>query len=154
MGVVMTSTARQTKYAADHDGMVCVLVDVRSRARPHVLLVWSYSKNEIVKLPYRYRNGRELTRVETPEAKRWAAVSMPRWLANDRGLHGRPDLPAPLSGFCASATPDTRTEQQKIDDGERDLAQYVVEQANKYRKLPGQTFQGGKGDARNGAIMA
>lgn len=146
--------ARQTKYAANRDGMVCLVLDVRGQARATSLQVFSYSKGLVVNLPRRARNGRELVRVETPEAKRWAAVSVPRWLANAEGLYGKPPLPALVSGFCREAAPDLRTQQQKMDDGERELAQYVVDQANKYRRLPGQTLQGGKGDLRNGAIFA
>ncbi len=149
----MSSTARKTKCAANQDGMVCFLLDVRGRASQHYLRVWSYSKNKEIDLPYRYR-GKVLTRDETPESKKWAAVSVVRWLANKETLWTKPKLPALVPEFCRQSAPDLRTEQEKIDDGERALAQYVVDQANKYLTLPGQHLQDGKGDARNGAIFA
>ena len=147
-------TTTRTRYAADTDGMICLLLDVRGQARANSLQVFSYSKGRVVSLARRYRDGRELIRIETPEAKRWAAVSVPRWLAIREGLYGKPDLPLIVSGFCREFTTDTRDEKQKRDDAERELAQYVVDQENRYRKLPGQTLTNVRADRRNANISA
>lgn len=140
------SALKKTRWAADTDGMVCLLLDIRGQARPNSLQVFSYSKGCVVNLPRRQKNGREMVRIETPEAKRWAAVSVPRWLANREGLYGKPDLPPVMSGFCREFSVDTRTVQERMDDGERSLAEYVVSQQNKYRRLPGQNMGFGKRD--------
>jgi hypothetical protein len=152
-------TALKTRYAADTDGMVCLLLDIRSQARPNSLLVFSYSKGRVVSLPTgAYKSGpkagRAIIRNETPNAKRWAAVSVPRWLANSEGLYGKPNLPPVMSEFCREHCTDMRTPQMKQDDAERALAQYVVDHENKYRKLPGERLQDGKSDLRNGSIFA
>lgn len=149
----MPSRARQTRYAADDDGMVCLLLDVRSRARPNYIRVFSYTKGELVNLPYRRRDGRDLIKIDTPDAKRWAAISVPRWLANKEALHGKPDLPDVMSNFCRQQTVDTRTDQEQRDDAERALAQYVVDRENRYRRLPGQHITSVKGDRRNANIF-
>jgi hypothetical protein len=132
------STAARTRYAADTDGMVCLLLDIRGQARPNSLQVFSYSKGRVVSLPRRRRDGREIVRIETPNAKRWAAVSVPRWLALAEGLYGKPELPPVMTDFCREHSTDMRTPQMIRDDAERSLAQYVVESENRYRKLPGQ----------------
>lgn len=155
----MPPAARRTRYAADTDGMVCLLLDVRGRARANTIQVYSYSKGCIVSLPTgNYRTGpkagRPIIRDETPNAKRWAAISVPRWLAQAEGLYGKPELPALVPDFCRQATDDTRTDQQKRDDGERALAQYVVDRENRCRRLPGQRLQDGKTDLRNGSMFA
>lgn len=134
----MMTALKRTRYATDTDGMICLLLDIRGQARPNSLQVFSYSQGKVVNLPRRQRDGRDLIRIETPEAKRWAAVSVPRWLANREGLHGKPDLQPVMSGFCRQFTPDTRTAQERIDDGERSLAEYVVSRENKYRRTPDQ----------------
>src|SRR5258708_33180788 len=150
----MPSSATRTKYAADTDGTVCLLLDIRGQARPNSLQVFSYSKDRVVSLPRRRRDGRELIRVETPDAKRWAAISLPRWLAQAEGLYGKPELPALMSGFCREHSTDMRSPQMIRDDAERELAQYIVDRENKYRKLPGQTLNSFKGDRRNANIFA
>jgi hypothetical protein len=150
----MPSAARRTRYAADTDGMVCLLLDLRGQARQSSLQVFSYSKGRVVNLPRRRRDGRELVRIETPTAKRWAAVSVVRWLANAEGLWGKPQLPPVMSGFCREYCTDMRTPQMIRDDGERELAQSVVDYANRYRKLPGQRLGNNKDDRRNGAMFA
>jgi hypothetical protein len=146
----MPSTAKRTRYASDADGMVCLLLDIRGRANQHNLHVWSYAKGCVVNLPYRYRTGkmagRALTTILTPEAKRWGAVLVPRWLANDRGLHAKPPLPPIVPEFCRQRTVDTRTAQERRDDGERALAEYVVSRQNKYRKMPSQIWGASKRD--------
>lgn len=138
----MTSAVKQTRYAADRDKMVCLLLDIRGRAREHTIQVFSYSKGRIVNLPRRYRNGvragQDAIRIETPEAKRWAAVSVPTWLANAEGLYGKPALPPLQTGFTQQFHEDNRTDQEKRDDAERSLAQFVVDRENRYRRLPGQ----------------
>jgi hypothetical protein len=149
----MPSTAKRTRYAAADDGLVCLLLDIRGQARPNSLQVFSYSKNRVINLPRRRRDGRDLIRIETPEAKRWAAVSVPRWLANSEGLHGKPDLPPVETEFCRQTHADERTEQQKRDDHERSLAQFVVDQQNKYRRLPGQRWGFTQSDFRSGRIF-
>lgn len=149
----MTAPFR-TKYAAATDEMICLLLDIRGQAKPHSLLVWSYKYQQIVKLPYFYRNGRPLIRNETPDAKRWAAISVPRWLVNRECLHTLPNLPPVMSEFCREHCSDMRTPQMIRDDGERELAEFVVERENRHRRLPGQRWEGGKGDRRNGAIFA
>lgn len=131
-------TVARTKYAADRYKMICVLADVRGRASDTHLLVWSYTKSELVKLPYFYRSGATLTRDETPAAKRWAAVSVPTWLANAEGLHGKPDLPPIMSGFCRDHCYDMRTPAMVRDEAERALAQGIVDYENRHRRLPGQ----------------
>lgn len=153
MGAIMPNTAKRTRYAAAYDDWICLLLDVRGQASPYNLLVWSYGKNAAVKLSYKYRNGKPMIRNETPESKRWCAVSVPRWLANKEGLHGKPDLPAVETEFCRASHEDTRTEQQKRDDHERSLAQFVVDHQNKYTKLPGQRWGMAKSDYSNGRAM-
>ena len=68
----MPSTARQTKYAADRNGPICLLLDVRGQAREHSLQVWSYGKRRVVSIP------RKVIRIETPDNQRWLAVTVPR----------------------------------------------------------------------------
>jgi hypothetical protein len=148
------TTATRTRYAADTDGMVCLLLDIRGQARPNSLQVFSYSKGRVVSLPRRRRDGREIVRIETPNAKRWSAVSVPRWLATAEGLYGKPILPQLETGFTAQFKTDTRTDQQKRDDAERDLAEFIVARENRYRRLPGQMLNAGKSDLRNANIFA
>lgn len=136
-----------TRYAADRDGMICLLLDLRGQARERTLEVWSYSKRKVVHLP------RLLIKIETENAKRWAAVSVPRWLANDRGLYGKPDLPPVMSEFTREHCTDMRTPQMIRDEGERALAEYVVSQQNRYRRLPGQRLHNVKADRFNGSIF-
>ncbi len=147
------NAARQTRYAVDDDGMVCLLLDVRGQARPNSLQIYSYSKGKVVDLPRKRRDGRDLIRIETLEAKRWAAVSVPRWLANAEGLHGKPELPAIVPGFCRQQTVDARTDQERRDDAERALAQYIVDQQNKYRRFPGKRWGFTQGEARSARIF-
>ena len=144
----MTAPARKTRYAADRDGIVCLLLDIRGQARAHSLQVYSYSKSKVVNLP------RSQIKIETENAKRWAAVSVPRWLAQREGLHGKPDLPPVMSAFCREHCTDMRTPQMIRDDGERKLAEYIVDQQNRYRRLPGERLSDGKSDLRNGAIFS
>lgn len=146
----MTSTAKRTRYASDTEGLVCLLLDVRGQASPYSLRVWSYSKNKAVNLAYRYRDGRELTRNETPTAKRWCAVSVPRWLANKEGLYGKPQFP-PRDNHDFSS--NMYTPQQRRDIAERDIAEYVVGRENKYRRLPGQNWGFTKADARSARMF-
>jgi hypothetical protein len=126
--------------------MICLLLDIRGQAKPHSLLVWSYKYQQIVKLPYLYRNGRQLIRNETPEAKRWAAVSVPRWLVNRECLHTLPNLPPSMPEFCREHCTDMRTPQMIRDDGERALAEFVVDRENRYRRTPGQSWGFTKND--------
>ncbi len=142
------TAARQTKYAADRNGPICLLLDVRGQAREHSLQVYSYGKKRVVSIP------RKVIRFETDGTKRWAAITVPRWLANAEGLHGRPDLPPVMSGFLRDRQVDNRTDIEKRDDAERALAQFVVDQANKYRRLPGQRLNSHKADRFNGNIFA
>lgn len=142
------SAVRKTRYAADRDGMICLLLDIRGQARAYSLQVFSYSKGAVVNLP------RSQIKIETENAKRWAAVSVPRWLAQREGLYGKPELPAVVTGFCLAKTGDTRTAIQKRDDAERSLAQYVVDERNKYRLLPGQRLNSHKADRFNGHLFA
>lgn len=147
----MSSTA--TRYAEDRYGLVCLLLDVRSQLSPYNLVVWSYARGCTVKLPYKYRNGTPLIRNETPDNKRWAAVSVPRWLANREGLYGKPALPDVETEFCRQTHEDTRTNDEKRDDHERSLAQWVVDRENRYRRLPGQRWAPSSKDYVNGRIM-
>lgn len=150
----MTSAAAKTRYAANTDGMVCLLLDIRGQARAQSLQVFSYSKGRVVNLPRARRDGRPIIRIETPDAKRWAAVSVPRWLAQAEGLYGKPDLQPVMSGFCREHCYDMRTPQMIRDDAERSLAQYIVDRENRYRRMPGGRLRDGKSDLRNGAISA
>jgi hypothetical protein len=149
----MPGVAR-TRYAADTEGMVCLLLDIRGQARQNSLQVFSYSKGRVVSLPRRRRDGRELIRIETPDATRWAAVSVPRWLANSEGLYGKPDLPPVMSGFCRLHAPDNRTVDMVREDAERDIAELIVSQLNKYRRLPGQRMSSHKADRLNANLFA
>jgi hypothetical protein len=149
----------RTKYASDREGPICLLLDVRGNAREkNTLQVWSYSKGCIVKLPRYYKTGpnrgRPIIEIVSRDAVRWNAVSVPRWLARAEGLYGKPDLPPIVTNFCREATADVRTPQQKSDDAERELAQYLVDRENRYRVLPGQRRSSPRADARNGAISA
>lgn len=132
----MPYARKQTRYAADRDGLVCLLLDVRKRFSPHKISVWSYSRNAMVDLFYQDRAGRQLIQIETPEAKRWHAISVPRWLAVRAGLYAGPDLPPVMSGFCRDKLGETLT----AEDAERSLAQFVVDQKNRNRRLPGQNW--------------
>ncbi len=148
------TTATRTRYAADTDGMVCLLLDIRGQARPNSLQVFSYSKGRMVSLPRKRRDGRELIRNETPDARRWAAVSVPRWLAQAEGLYGKSNLPPVMPEFCRESCTDMRTPQMVRDDAERALAEYVVSQQNRYRKLPGQRLDSFKFDRGSGGAFA
>jgi len=139
----MASTATRTRYAADRDGRVCLLVDVRGRARENSLQVYSYGQGRVVSLP------RKLIRDETPNAKRWGAVSVPRWLINREGLWS-PNLPPVMSAFCREHSYDMRTPQMIRDEGERGIAEWIVSDRNKYRRLPGQNWGASKADYANG----
>lgn len=149
----MASAAKRSRYASDSDGMVCLVLDVRSRARPNFIQVFSYTKGKTVNLPYRRRDGRDLIRLETPDAKRWAAISVPRWLANKEALHGKPIQPPEHTGFTAQFHEDTRTHQQKRDDHEREMAQFVVDRENRHRLTPGKRRNDFKVDRRNANIF-
>ncbi len=127
----MPAIAR-TRYAANTDGMVCLMLDIRGRAREKSLQVYSYGQGRVVNLP------RALIVIETPDARRWAAVSVPRWLMNREGLWGKPDLPPVMSGFCREHSCDMRTPDMIRDEGERALAEYIVNFQNRYRRLAGQ----------------
>lgn len=124
----MPALARQTKYAQNHSGMICVLCDVRGQARRASIQVWSHSKKQTISLP------RSLVKIETPDARRWMAISMPRWLMNREALWYAPE--PVMSGFCRANSHDTRTPQQIVDDAERSIAQYEVTLANRYRRTP------------------
>lgn len=154
----MGATATRTRYAADTGGMVCLLLDIRGQARANSLQVFSYSKGRVVSLPLTYRTGpkagQPIIKNETPGAKRWAAVSVPRWLMNAEGLYKSANLQPVMPDFCREHCTDMRTPQMIQDDGERKLAEYIVESQNKYRRTPGQHLGGGKSDYRNGAIFA
>lgn len=138
----MGATATRTRYAADTDGMVCLLLDIRGQARPNSLQVFSYTKGHVVSLPLTYRTGpkagQPIIKNETPNAKRWAAVSVPRWLMNAEGLYKSANLEPVMPDFCRTHCTDMRTPQMIHDDGERKLAECIVELENKYRRLPGQ----------------
>lgn len=125
----MTALARQTRYASDREGKLCVLCDVRGQARPASIQVWSHSKGAIVNLP------RRLITIETPNYKRWVAISMPRWLMNREALWYAP--PPVMSEFCRHHSQEMRMPQMIADDGERSIAQYIVERNNRYRRTPG-----------------
>jgi hypothetical protein len=144
----MPSSRLKTRYAADRDGLVCLLLDVRGNAREFSIQVYSPGKKRVVNLP------RKAVQVETPDNKRWTAISVPRWLANTEGLYGNPDLHPVPTGFCLAKTGDTRTDQQKQDDAERSMAQWVVDHKNKYKRLPGQRWNSHKADRRNGNIFS
>ena len=140
----MPSARLQTRYAADRNGPICLLLDVRGQARDRTIQVYSYGKKKVVSIP------RKCIRIETEGAKRWAAVTVPRWLANVEGLHGRPDLQPVMSGFCR----DKQGIKLTRDDAERELAQFVVDQQNRHRRLPGQLPGNFKADRRNANIFA
>ena len=124
----MPALARQTKYAQNRDGMICVLCDVRGQARPASIQVWSHSNKKIVDLP------RSRVKIETPDARRWMAISMPRWLMNREALWYAPE--PVMNDFCRANSTDIRTPQQIVDDAERSIAQYEVTRANRYRRTP------------------
>lgn len=124
----MGALARQTKYAQNRDGMICVLCDVRGQARQASIQVWSHSKKQTVSLP------RSLVKIETPDAKRWMAISMPRWLMNREALWYAPE--PVMSGFCRANSTDMRTPHQIADDAERAIAQYEIDRINRYRRTP------------------
>lgn len=93
-----------TKYAADKNGIITLLVDVRGQAQERSIRVWSPGKKKAINLP------RSLIQIHNDEFRRWAAVSLPRWLANDRGLHG------------ATVEP-----YNKADEAEQRLAKWKME---------------------------
>lgn len=143
-----------TRYASDSDGLVCLLLDIRGNARDRTLEVFSYGKGEVVSIPrFKWASRIPQIKIETPDAKRWAAVTVPRWYRNKYGLFA-PDLPPIDTGFCQQFKIETRTDQQKRDDAERDLAQYIVKRENKYRRLEGQRWNAFKSDRRNGNIFS
>jgi hypothetical protein len=135
---------RQTAYAADRDGPICLLLDVRGQAREHSLQVYSYGKKQVVSIP------RRLARIETIGANRWAAITVPRWLANREGLHGQPDLAPVTPGFCRDKQGETLPEE----DAERAMAQFVVDNQNRYRRRQGQSWATFKADRRNANIFS
>lgn len=136
----MTAATRAQARFDERGDLVCLLLDIRGQARAQSLQVFSYSKGRVVNLPRFKRGGGAIIRIETPDAKRWAAVSVPRWLAAAEGLYGKPDLPPVMTEFCRERCTDMRTPQMIHDDGERELAEYIVDRENKYRRLPGQTL--------------
>lgn len=124
---------------------VCILADIRNQSRPASLQIWSYGLEKVVSLP------RKLIRNHTHEAQRWAAVSAPRWLVNKERLWGGPATPyVPRDDNCT----DMKTLQMAREDGERDVAEYVIKRENRHTLRPGERWQEGKADRRNGAIMA
>lgn len=134
----MVALARQTRYAANREGTICVLCDVRGQARPASIQVWSHTRGKVTSLP------RSLIKIETPDSKRWLAISMPRWLMNREALWYSPEPVMPA--FCRESAPETRTHQQIVDDAERSIAQYAVERANRYRRTPDNRAAIGGGD--------
>lgn len=129
--------AKQSRAAAATDDTLCLLLDVRGQSRPQSLQVWSYAKQKVVSLP------RSLIRMQTPNAKRWHAVMVPRWLMTREGLyHAHEREP---SAVAQESIVDTRTRQERCDDAERSLAQTVCDMENRYRRLPGQYFVGRAG---------
>jgi hypothetical protein len=142
----MSDAATRTRYASDTEGKICLLLDIRGQARDRTLQVFSYGKNEVVSIPrFRWESRVPQIVIETPHAKRWAAVTVPRWYRNKYGLFN-PPLAQVVSGFCQQNSIDTRTDQEKRDDSERSLAQYVVDRENRYRRLPGQKYAMSKRD--------
>lgn len=127
--------AKPSRTASATSDMLCLLLDVRGNARPQSLQVWSYAKGKVVNLP------RSLIRMETPNAKRWHAVTVPRWLMTREGLYHPHDRV--MTDFCRGAAPDERSEQEKRDDAEKSLAQTACDMSNRYRRLPGQRIIGG-----------
>jgi hypothetical protein len=124
---------------------VCILADIRNNSRPASLQIWSYGLEKVVSLP------RKLIRNHTHEAQRWAAISAPRWLVNKERLWGGPATPhVPRSDYCT----DMKTPQMSREDGERDVAEYVINRENRHIKRPGEHWEHGRSDRRNGAIMA
>lgn len=138
----MPALARQTKYAQNHSGMICVLCDVRGQARRASIQVWSHSKKQTISLP------RSLVKIETPDARRWMAISMPRWLMNREGIWFRHSKPMPE--FCRQFQTDTRSNEEKADDFEKSLAHTICDQHNRYRRLPDQQAPIYGGDADGG----
>jgi hypothetical protein len=138
----MTGTATKTRYASNQDRNICMLLDVRGNARDRTLEVFSESRAGVVSIPrYVYGTTRPQITIHTPENKRWYAVTVPAWYRKSYGLYGYSNLPQIVPAFCREAAPDHRTLQEKIDDGERALAQYIVDRENKYRRLPGQQWE-------------
>ncbi|MBR1230236.1 hypothetical protein JQ600_35665 [Bradyrhizobium sp. AUGA SZCCT0176] len=144
----MPSAVRRTKYAAATDAMVCLMLDIRGRARENSLQAYSYGLKKVVNLP------RKLIVIETPDARRWAAISVPRWLINREMLWSKPDLPPIMSAFCRDRSYDMRTPTMIRDEGERALAEYIASQQNKYRLLPGQHLSNHKFDRFSGNAFA
>jgi hypothetical protein len=118
-------------------------LDVRGDAREHSLQVYSYGKKQVVNLP------RKLIKVETEGANRWAAITVPRWLANREGLHGNPDHAPVMPGFCR----DKQGVKLTPEDAEREMAQWVVDNQNRYRRRQGERWAALKADRRNANIF-
>jgi hypothetical protein len=150
----MPSTARQTKYAANQDRNICMLLDVRGNARDLTLQVWSPGEGKIVNLP-RFEFGTRTPRItnHTPDHQRWCAITVPAWYRKRYGLYGY-NLPPVMSGFCRLHAPDHRTVEMVREDAERDISEYIISQQNRYRRLPGQRLSSHKADRFNGNIFA
>lgn len=134
--------ARTTRAASATTEKLCLILEIKGQARPNSIQVWSYAKNRVVSLP------RSLVENRTPDAKRYAAVLVPRWLMNREGLWFRHSKPMPE--FCRQFQTDTRSNEEKADDFEKSLAHTICDQHNRYRRLPDQQAPIYGGDADGG----
>lgn len=135
----MAHARRRQPASADR---LCLILELKGQARPKSLQVWSYAKNKTVSLP------RSLIQIETPNATRFAAATVPRWLMNREGLWFR--HPRSIPEFCRQSSADERSAQQRRDDAEFSAAEATCDLKNRYIRLPDQLSPIGGGDADGG----
>lgn len=114
--------ARQTKpRASKHeprskrgDELICMPMVIHGRNRGGVSASTDGSEDKIVFLPF--NAGID---VYHPPGGKWAAITMPKWLRNNRKLHteNRPDLP-PIKPGVTAADPGYEA-YRHTEDGER-----------------------------------
>lgn len=106
---------------------ICILADIRGDdPNRKSIQIWSYGHGKVINLP-----RSKILRNFTPGAKAWAAITVPRWLVNAERLWGGPTEP-------------------NGEDGERRIAEYVVDRENKYTRRPGQRASTGGYDLDGG----
>jgi hypothetical protein len=118
---------------------ICILADVRGESAG-AWRVYSWTTKKLVNLP------KSLIEMHTKGARRWHAISVPRWLVNKEGLWSAPVCPPPRSEDCT----DMRTMEMMRDEGDIEIARYLVADKNKYTPLPGQRMSVGGGDLDGG----
>lgn len=133
------ATARRTRYAANLPAKICVLVELAEPAKTHGVTILTNTPEGRQFLAFKTRNPIADVTLETEGAKRWAAITMTRWLRNKVKPRGC-TLPPVMTEWCRAQTIDTRSDSERWDDNERARAEYAVKSNNRGRLDDGQRW--------------